>query len=239
MNKNKTELVLVLDRSGSMHSCVHDTEGGAKALIEDQKKEEGEVSVSYFRFNNSVEKVYEGVDIREIGAIKLEPRGGTALLDGIGTAIDQTGIRLANMTEQDRPGLVIVAIMTDGGENSSKEYNTLRVSEMIKHQTDKYGWQFMFLGANQDAFATGRNLSIADSHISNYSTSKSLQAFSGSSDLIRQKRGLLRSGGTIESVSRCGYSEESKEAMSEESIQKNAAKKDEGLISRAAKIFHS
>jgi len=219
MNKNKTELVLVLDRSGSMFSCVEDTEGGARSLIKDQTEEPGEVAVSYFRFNNSVEKVYEGVDIREIGAIKLEPQGGTALRDGIGTAIDATGIRLANMKEEDRPGLVIVAIMTDGGENASREYSQMRIAEMIKHQKDKYGWQFMFLGANQDSFAVGRNLNIDAGHISNYSTSKSLMAFQGSSEVIKNMRGMTSKGSGLEAVSQCSYSDQSRASMVEDEAE--------------------
>ena len=233
MNKNKTELVLVLDRSGSMYSCVKDTEGGARALIQDQKAEEGDVSVSYFRFNDFVEKVYEGVDIREIGAIKVDPSGITALYDGIGTAIDETGIRLSKMKEEDRPGLVIVVVMTDGGENGSREYDPVQVAEMIEHQSEKYGWQFMFLGANQDAFAAGRNLRIDAGHISNYCTSKSLQAFGGSSDLIKRKRGLIRGGSSLGAVSSCGYSEENKASMIEEKKDNTIRRTVRGFFNKA------
>ena len=237
MNKNKTELVLVLDRSASMQNCVKETESGAAELIQDQRSQPGEVAVSYYRFDSSVEKVYEGVDINEIGAIKVEPRGMTALYDGIGTAIDETGKRLARLPEDQRPGLVIVAIMTDGGENSSCKYTHQTVKQKIEHQTDKYSWQFMFLGANQDSFLVGGNLGIDASKISNYSTNMAQMAFNGTSDVIKAMRGVTAHGGGLEAVSACGYSDESREAMSEDFVQKNVGKKDEGIVKRAINNF--
>lgn len=219
MNRDRTELVLVLDRSGSMSSCVKDTEGGAAALIQKQKEEPGQVYVTYVRFDNVVEVVYQGVNINDIGPIKVEPRGSTALYDGICTAIDKVGERLANTQESERPALVVVAIMTDGGENASLEFNAKLCKEKIQHQTEKYGWQFLFLGANQDAFAVGGNIGIARGHTSNYSTSRSLLAFDGTSDLLKAMRGVSLAGGN---VSHCSYTAESREAMIDKSAVVNA-----------------
>lgn len=216
MNKNKTELVLVLDRSSSMQSSVAATESGAAELIQDQRSQPGQVSVSYYRFDHFVEKVYEGVDINEIGAIKVEPRGMTALFDGIGTAIDETGKRLAQLPEHERPGLVIIAIMTDGGENSSKEYTQQVIREKIQHQTDKYAWQFMFLGANQNSFLVGGSLGIDTSKISNYSTNLAQMAFKGTSDVIKAMRGVTSRGEGAQALSVCGYSDQSRADMSQD-----------------------
>lgn len=216
MNRDKTELVLVLDRSRSMQSCVRETESGAAELIQDQKSHPGQVSVSYYRFDTFVERVYEGVDINEVGAIKVEPRGMTALYDGIGFAIDQTGQRLAKMPESERPGLVVVAIMTDGGENASQEYSQSVIRDKVKHQTEKYGWQFMFLGANQDSFLVGGNLGFTADKTSNYATSKADLAFKGTSDVMKSMRTATSRGAGQEVLAACGYSEESRQEMSED-----------------------
>ena len=217
MNKDLTELVLVLDRSGSMGSCVDDTEGGARNLLKEQREADGRCNVSYFRFDNTVERVYEGVDINSAEDIKLEPRGATALYDGIGQAINETGQRLSRLPEHERPGLVIVAIMTDGGENASVEYNSQKVKEMIEHQTDKYSWQFLFLGANQDAFATGGNIGISANKMSNYSTVNSQAAFKGTSNLVRSLRYASLEGASVCDMNAMSYSEEDKKSMNEPS----------------------
>ena len=208
--KDLTELVLVLDRSGSMASCVKDMEGGAAQLIQDQKDDPGDVNVTYVRFDDVVDVVYQGVDINEIGVIKLEPRGMTALYDGIGIAIQKTGERLASLPEHDRPGLVIVAIMTDGFENVSRMFDARKINEMIKHQTEKYGWQFTYLGANQDSFAVGSSLGIDAGKISNYNVENSVHAFVGASNLMRSMKSAVMDNMSLEA---CSYLDEDREAM--------------------------
>ena len=234
MNKDLTELVLVLDRSGSMNNCVQETESGAKELIQDQKDEPGNVNVTYYRFNTNVEKVYESVDIHEIGEIKLEPSGMTALYDGIGVAISEVGQRLAKTPEDQRPGLIVVAIMTDGFENMSQEYDSTKVHKMIKHQTDKYGWQFIFLGANQDSFAVGGSMGIDAGKISNYATSKSSLAYKGTSDVIKSMRGVSMHGGSVADLSACSFSDESRAEMSND---EPSVKTDQSLVQKAKSII--
>ena len=155
MNKNKTEVILVLDRSGSMASIQTDVEGGLKAFIEKQRKEPGECFVSLYQFDTEYEPVFENVDIKNVRPIKVFPRGWTALHDAIGRTINAVGDRLSKTPEKDRPGLVIMTILSDGQENSSKEFTANKVKEMVKHQRKKYSWQFVFLGANQDAMLAG------------------------------------------------------------------------------------
>lgn len=158
MNKNKSiEVVLVVDRSGSMQNMAKDMEGGMNAFINEQKKIPGKCGVTYYRFDTVIEKVFENLDVKSVGELKIEPRGGTALFDAIGIAIQEVGQRLSKLSKNQRPDLVTMLILTDGENNSSKEYTAERIKEMIQHQEQKYNWEFVFLGANQDAFTTGQN----------------------------------------------------------------------------------
>jgi hypothetical protein len=112
------------------------------------------------QFDTEYEFLHKGVPIGQVPKYNLVPRGATALLDAIGRAINETGERLSKMNETDRPGLVVFVVMTDGLENSSREFSKSRIKEMIQHQQEKYGWQFTFLGADQDAFAEADALGI-------------------------------------------------------------------------------
>ena len=162
MNKNKSiEVVLVVDRSGSMMSMAKDMEGGMNSFISDQKNNPGKCNVTYYRFDTVIEKVLENQDVKSVGELKIEPRGGTALFDAIGTAIQEVGQRLSKLNKSQRPDIVSLLIVTDGEENSSKEYTQAKVKEMIKHQEDVYKWEFVFLGANQDAFSNGQSFGFA------------------------------------------------------------------------------
>ena len=156
MRTDLTDITVVMDRSGSMQSRRTDAEGGLNAFIEKQKTEPGEAVFTLVQFDNVYEFVHTAVPIKSVPPYTLVPRGGsTALLDAVGRAINETVHRLAKMNEADRPGLVIFVIITDGEENSSKEFKKAQIKAMIQHQTAVYGWQFTFLGANQDAFAEG------------------------------------------------------------------------------------
>ena len=112
------------------------------------------------QFDTEYEFLHRGVPVQQVPPYRLVPRGMTALLDAVGRAINETGERLAKMDETDRPGLVVFVVMTDGEENSSKEFSKDQVKQMITHQQEKYGWHFTFLGANQDAFAEAGALGI-------------------------------------------------------------------------------
>jgi hypothetical protein len=160
--KNSTDITVILDRSGSMSTIAHDMEGGFDSYIEAQRKQNtDEVTVSLFQFDTDYQPVYQGVPLANVPKLSLVPRGGTALYDAIGRTIVATGERFSNLPEHERPSKVIMLIITDGGENSSKEYlDPNRLKEMIKHQTDVYNWTFVFLGANQDAMFTAQTLGI-------------------------------------------------------------------------------
>ena len=165
MSTNTTEIVFILDRSGSMDSIAESAIKGFNDLLERQKREHDEtpVRMSLVLFNTEYEVPFLSISAPELEPLNMEtysPDGGTALLDAIGRTIDETGVRLAGMPESDRPGKVIIAILTDGEENSSRHYNWLQISDMIKHQRNVYQWDFLFLGANQDAIATASSIGI-------------------------------------------------------------------------------
>ena len=161
MKENKTDITVVLDRSGSMESIASDTKGGFDSFVNDQKKMPGEVELTLVQFDTEYEFVHKGKPIKEVPALDFHPRGGTALLDAMGRAIRETGERLEKMPEHDRPGKVVFVVITDGLENSSREFSKKQINEMVKHQTDRYNWQFVYLGANQDAIQEGQQLGIS------------------------------------------------------------------------------
>ena len=160
MRPDLTDITLVVDRSGSMQEIRTDAEGGVNAFIENQAKESGQAYLTLVQFDTEYEFLHKGVSIDQVPKYTLTPRGATALLDAIGRAINETGERLSKIDEADRPGLVVFVVMTDGLENSSHEFSKSRIREMIQHQQEKYGWQFTFLGADQDAFAEADALGI-------------------------------------------------------------------------------
>jgi len=150
MKSNFIHVCFVVDSSGSMSSSVDDVKGGFKRIIEEQRANtEGECAVSYFDFNSEVTEVYRGKNVNEISPeLEYYASGMTALMDGVGTAIDTIGKWLDSLPEEEKPEQNLVVIITDGGENFSKEYTATRVKEMIKHQEEKYSWKFMYLGAD-------------------------------------------------------------------------------------------
>ena len=153
MRENSTEMVFVLDRSGSMSGLAADTIGGFNELIEKQKKIEGDAYVTTVLFDHEYEVLHDHVALGEVAPLtdkEYFARGSTALLDAVGRTIDSVGARLAAAPEEERPEHVVFVITTDGRENSSREYTAKQVREMVEHQQQKYSWQFVFLGANMD-----------------------------------------------------------------------------------------
>jgi uncharacterized protein YegL len=150
-----SEIVVVLDRSGSMHYAKADHEGGLNSFIRDQKELEGEVRLTFIQFDDSdpCEIIYDNVRIEDVGEITMLPRGGTPLLDAVGRSIAHVAGRLDK--SERKPDQVVVMVITDGQENASREYNKKRISDLIKDREDKHGWKFLFLGANIDAFGEG------------------------------------------------------------------------------------
>lgn len=148
-NKNLTEIVAILDRSGSMGALRAETIGGFNNFVEEQKKAEGEARLTLVQFDDQYQIDYEGKDVKEISPLDEStyiPRGMTALYDAVGKTMITLGERLAKLDEDKRPGQVIVLIITDGQENSSREYAGDKLREMIAHQEEKYNWTFVFLG---------------------------------------------------------------------------------------------
>lgn len=178
--ENSSEIVFVVDRSGSMSSIASDMRGGFDTFIKDQKKVPGNCLVTLTQFDDKYEVVYEGKPLETVPALELEPRGSTALLDAIGRTIDATGARLTKMNEADRPSRILFVITTDGHENASKEYNRARINQMIDHQRSKYAWDFVFLGANQDAIRTAEGIGIMGANAMNFASSPK-----GANDLMK------------------------------------------------------
>ena len=171
MKENLTEIVFILDRSGSMSSLTTDTIGGFNSFIDTQKQEDGEAILTTILFDDQYEILHNGVDIKTVKPLtskEYSARGMTALLDAIGKTINTVGERLNKTNEDDKPSKVIFVITTDGQENSSKEFTQSKVKEMIEHQTNNYSWQFMFLGANIDAVSTAQSFGISGQFASNY-----------------------------------------------------------------------
>ncbi len=170
-NPHYTEIAFILDRSGSMSSCETAARDGFNQFLGEQQNVPGLARLTLVLFDHEYLVPARSIPVQEVVPLNDEtyqPRGQTALLDAIGQTIDDLGRDLAARAETDRPGQVIVAILTDGYENASERFTWKQVSDMIKHQTDAYKWTFLFLGANQDAIATAAQISIAASNAASY-----------------------------------------------------------------------
>ena len=163
MNNNLTEIVFILDRSGSMAGLEDDTIGGFNAMVKKQKKGEGKVLVSAVLFSDGSQVLYDRVPLEKIEPMteqQYRVGGCTALLDAIGGAVHHIGNVHKYAREEDRPGKTIFVITTDGMENASRAYSYDEVQRMVKHEQAKYGWEFLFLGANMDAISAARSFGI-------------------------------------------------------------------------------
>ncbi|MGX6443194.1 vWA domain-containing protein [Neobacillus sp. K501] len=163
MNNNLTEIIFLLDRSGSMAGLESDTIGGFNGFIEKQRKLEGKTIVTTVLFDEQYEILWNGIDAKEVRLSEKDyfVRGCTALLDAVGKTILDVGYRLSNIVEEKKPSKVIFVITTDGYENSSREFTYKKVKELIQHQQEIYQWEFIFLGANIDAEKEADSLGIA------------------------------------------------------------------------------
>lgn len=171
MKKNLTELIFILDRSGSMHHLESDTIGGYNSFLDQQKAEEGEALVTTVLFDDKYEILHNCIDIKKVQPITKKEyyaRGSTALLDAVGKTIKEVEHR-QNFTAEDKtPEKTMVVIITDGLENASREYNLDTVKKMVTAQQEKHGWEFIFLGANIDAVKTAGGFGISADRAVNY-----------------------------------------------------------------------
>ncbi len=173
--QNHTEIICIIDKSGSMEPITAESIEGFNNFLNEQKNEEGMASVTLYLFNDNLNIVYENYSIESAPYLNLNyysPTGGTALLDALGTVIDSTGVRLSNTPENLRPEKVLICILTDGKENQSRIYSRAEILKKITHQTVHYNWVFVFLGANQDSFAEAEKMGISREYTSGFSSSK-------------------------------------------------------------------
>lgn len=171
MKKNLTEIVFILDRSGSMSGLEADTIGGFNSMIEKQKNARGEALISIVLFDNTSEVIHDRVSVQSIKPMTRDDytvRGCTALLDAIGGAIHHIGNVHKYARNEDVPEHTLFVITTDGMENASRQYDSEKVKKMIERQKEKYGWEFLFLGANIDAVETARHFGISEDRAVNY-----------------------------------------------------------------------
>lgn len=171
MNNELTYIAVVLDRSGSMLSVKDATEEGLRSFIESQKQLPGKALMTLVQFDNEYEIHAWEKPLSDV-SFTYEPRGGTALLDTLGKAIDDVGSALTGRPESERPGKVMFVIVTDGEENSSRKFTRQQVFDKITHQRSKYAWEFIFLGANQDAIAEATSLGMAAASSMTYTSNK-------------------------------------------------------------------
>lgn len=177
---NYTDITVIIDRSGSMASRREETIGGFNTFIDEQRKGHGRVTVSLIQFDDSYDNVektdalaFQGLDINSVPklcAAKYVPRGSTALRDAMGRTINEVGSRLAAMPEHERPATVMIVVISDGYENASREFNQERLRSMVTHQQDRYGWNFVFIGTNQDSVLTAGSYGINAGNAMNYSS---------------------------------------------------------------------
>ena len=171
MKRNLTEIVFILDRSGSMAGLEHDTIGGFNAMIEKQRGEAGEAFISTVLFDNVSEVIHDRVALNAVPKLTEKEyyvRGCTALLDAVGGAIHHIGNVHKYAREEDRPEKTLFVITTDGMENASRRYSYDKVREMITRQKETYGWEFLFLGANIDAAREAARFGIDADRAANY-----------------------------------------------------------------------
>ena len=196
MKKNLTELVFILDRSGSMAGLEKDTIGGFNAMIEKQKAEAGDAYISTVLFDNYSEVIHDRVALNVVPKLTEKEyyvRGSTALLDAVGGAIHHIGNVHKYAREEDRPEKTLFVITTDGMENASRRYSYEKVREMIARQKEKYGWEFLFLGANIDATREAARFGIdadraADYHADTQGTAVIYEAMSDVVYSVRASR---------------------------------------------------
>jgi len=194
--KDKAEIVCILDRSGSMASIIDDAIGGYNTFLLEQKKIPKPADLMVVQFDEEYKVVYQGPlnDAPAMNKDTYVPRGCTALLDALGRTLNSVGERLSITPEADRPDKVIFLIVTDGMENASQEFTHEQIKKMVNHQEEKYGWEFIYVGSNQDAIAVAGNIGIRSFNAVNYASSK--KGARASYQIMSSAVGSTRSRGT-------------------------------------------
>jgi len=193
--KNYTEIVCLIDKSGSMGMIRKDTIGGFNTFLESQKLEPSEAKLTLTLFNTEIQNIYESSPLNEVFQLNeynYIPSGGTSMYDAICLTIDSLGRRLSELNEDERPEKILFVILTDGEETSSLRFNKNDVNNKIKLQSEVYSWQFVFLGANLDASETAKSIGISANNAMQFAStpdSASL-AFTNTSNYLKRTRGM-------------------------------------------------
>lgn len=190
-------LYFLLDRSGSMQSIKADTEAGFSAFLAEQRTVAGQCRVTLAQFDDDYEVVYSDKPIAEVPPLNLQPRGSTALLDAIGRLVTDAGSALAALPETERPGTVVVAIMTDGQENASHEWDRPAVKALVEQQSSDYDWQFLYMGADQDAIEVGSSIGVDAGHSLTYGRGTVDQMMAATSANVAEYRVLRLVGARV------------------------------------------
>jgi hypothetical protein len=220
-DKNLTEIVCIVDRSGSMNDIREDAIGGFNTFLKDQQEDpNGKCLLTYTQFDSEYEIVHSGIPIEQMKPLDFTtfvPRGRTALLDAIGRTLMEVGARLASIEEDKRPGNVIVVILTDGHENSSAEFSRKKVFDMVKVQAEDFNWKFIYLAQGIDAIAEGSSMGFDASH-QNYFVAnvvKGGKKFAASYGAVGKATSSLRGASIVGSKNR-GFDSNTKTILKED-----------------------
>jgi uncharacterized protein YegL len=195
MKNKKCEIIAIVDRSGSMYDIVNDAIGGFNTFLNGQKKEEGEANFTLVLFDTEYSSPYESRpinEVKELDKTTFVPRGGTALYDAVGKSIVSTQERIKTMKDSEKPDNVIIAILTDGGENASREFTQSAIKKMIEDVQKDSDWGFVFLAANQDATLAATNIGIGSQYAMNFAGSS--RGIAKSFDAMNNTVSAYRSG---------------------------------------------
>jgi len=207
-----THIVFVLDRSGSMASVADDAVGGFNQFLNEQKIAPGQATMTFAQFDHEFEMLYNFVPVSQVPELNektFQPRGMTRLLDAVGNTINRVGKHLSAMDEYQRPSKVVFAILTDGHENDSREFNRSKVFEMIKHQESKYNWQFAYLSSDMNAVLDAQSYGIPTAGTYHF-TANSGSAMKGAFVNLSASLTSYRSGADVFAVSNDGVQDEDK-----------------------------
>jgi len=219
MRKDYTAIALIVDRSGSMENVVNDTIGGVNTFIDKQREVAGDCSVTLVQFDHLIETIHDFVDIKKVPPLTKEvyfARGWTSLYDAIGMTAKKLGERLSAMPEDQRPAKVIVAVITDGQENKSREYSKEMIKAMIQEQETKYNWDFNFISADLESYNDAGNLGFSAGKTALYSVNCTSNTFDAvSSKYTRVRSCVANDASELDCLLAADFSADEKSAMTD------------------------